>query len=138
MVNYIAGTVELEHGLLSSLHGMGSSCLISINTLTVYVMQVGNMDHSLDIYSCKVRNLLVFSATQLTWRQGRCHRQISRPIQVKFVVRFSLGLVLMCFVDRITAVQAVTCSHPNIIERAVSGNASGRCVLWAPADLAEP
>ncbi|KAF9483761.1 WD40 repeat-like protein [Pholiota conissans] len=32
----------------------------------------------------------------------------------------------------ISAVQAVTCSHPHIIERAASGNASGRCVLWAP------
>lgn len=36
--------------------------------------------------------------------------------------------------DRITAVQAVTCSHPNILERAASGNASGRCILWAPTD----
>lgn len=36
---------------------------------------------------------------------------------------------------RISAVQAVTCSHPNIVERAASGNASGRCVLWAPADV---
>ncbi|KZO95829.1 WD40 repeat-like protein [Calocera viscosa TUFC12733] len=35
---------------------------------------------------------------------------------------------------KITAVQAVTCSHPSITERAVSGNASGRCILWAPAD----
>ncbi|TFK42537.1 WD40-repeat-containing domain protein [Crucibulum laeve] len=35
---------------------------------------------------------------------------------------------------RITAVQAVTASHPSILERAVSGNASGRCVLWAPSD----
>ncbi|KAI0692398.1 WD40-repeat-containing domain protein [Cytidiella melzeri] len=34
----------------------------------------------------------------------------------------------------ITAVQAVTCSHPSIVERVASGNASGRCVLWAPAD----
>ncbi|KAE9409689.1 WD40 repeat-like protein [Gymnopus androsaceus JB14] len=36
--------------------------------------------------------------------------------------------------SKITAVQAVTCSHPSIVERAASGNASGRCVLWAPAD----
>jgi len=35
----------------------------------------------------------------------------------------------------ISAVQAVTCSHPSIIERAASGNASGRCVLWAPESL---
>ncbi|KAI0054131.1 WD40 repeat-like protein [Auriscalpium vulgare] len=35
----------------------------------------------------------------------------------------------------ITAVQAVTCSHPSIVERAASGNGSGRCVLWAPEDL---
>ncbi|KAK0228601.1 WD40-repeat-containing domain protein [Armillaria fumosa] len=34
--------------------------------------------------------------------------------------------------DRISAVQAVTCSHPKIVARAASGNASGRCVLWAP------
>ncbi|KAG6814381.1 hypothetical protein H0H92_010967 [Tricholoma furcatifolium] len=33
--------------------------------------------------------------------------------------------------EKISAVQAVTCSHPNIVERAASGNASGRCVLWA-------
>ncbi|KAG7452439.1 WD40 repeat-like protein [Guyanagaster necrorhizus] len=32
---------------------------------------------------------------------------------------------------QISAVQAVTCSHPKIVARAVSGNASGRCVLWA-------
>lgn len=35
---------------------------------------------------------------------------------------------------RITAVQAVTASHPGVVERAVSGNASGRCVLWAPPE----
>jgi hypothetical protein len=34
----------------------------------------------------------------------------------------------------ITAVQAVTCSHPNIVERAASGNVSGRCFLWAPLE----
>ncbi|KIM87143.1 hypothetical protein PILCRDRAFT_815601 [Piloderma croceum F 1598] len=60
---------------------------------------IGNMEHSLDIYSCK-------------------------------------GDVIAKLADKtkISAVQAVTCSHPNIVERAVSGNASGRCVLWAPAD----
>ncbi|KAG9126592.1 hypothetical protein FRC07_002866 [Ceratobasidium sp. 392] len=36
---------------------------------------------------------------------------------------------------RISAVQAVTASHHSIAARAVSGNASGRCVLWAPADV---
>lgn len=36
--------------------------------------------------------------------------------------------------DRISATQAVTCSHPNIVERVASGNATGRCLLWAPAD----
>ncbi|KZT26539.1 WD40 repeat-like protein [Neolentinus lepideus HHB14362 ss-1] len=61
---------------------------------------IGNMDHSLDIYSCK--GDLV---TKLSDRQ------------------------------KISAVQAVTCSHPSIVERAASGNASGRCVLWA---LPEP
>ncbi|KAJ6630858.1 WD40-repeat-containing domain protein [Mycena sp. CBHHK59/15] len=60
---------------------------------------IGNMDHSLDIFSCKGELI-----TRLSDRQ------------------------------RISAVQAVTCSHPNILERAVSGNASGRCVLWAPSD----
>ncbi|KZS99216.1 WD40 repeat-like protein [Sistotremastrum niveocremeum HHB9708] len=33
---------------------------------------------------------------------------------------------------KITAVQAVTCSSPSVVARAASGNASGRCVLWAP------
>ncbi|KAF8651464.1 hypothetical protein AX16_004763 [Volvariella volvacea WC 439] len=60
---------------------------------------VGNMKHSLDIFSCK-GDLIV---------------RLSDP-------------------TRISAVQAVTCSHPTIVERAASGNASGRCVLWAPAD----
>src|SRR5262249_18105754 len=32
--------------------------------------------------------------------------------------------------QRITAVPAVTGSHPSIVERAYSGNASGRCVVW--------
>ncbi|KAF8610583.1 WD40 repeat-like protein [Ceratobasidium sp. AG-I] len=36
--------------------------------------------------------------------------------------------------QKITAVQAVTASHPSIAARAVSGNGSGRCVLWSPAD----
>lgn len=63
---------------------------------------VGNMDHSLDIFS------------------GR-------------------GDVLARLSNRskITAVQAVTASHPSIVERAFSGNASGRCVLWAPPDEPE-
>ncbi|KAL1761756.1 WD40-repeat-containing domain protein [Schizophyllum commune] len=60
---------------------------------------VGNMHHSLDIFSAK-------------------------------------GDLLARLEDKtkITAVQAVTCSHPSIVERAVSGNASGRCVLWAPSE----
>ncbi|KAF8910971.1 WD40-repeat-containing domain protein [Gymnopilus junonius] len=61
---------------------------------------VGNMDHSLDIYSSKGELI-----TQLSDR------------------------------TMISAVQAVTCSHPSIIERAASGNASGRCILWAPASV---
>ncbi|KAI9446323.1 WD40 repeat-like protein [Lactarius indigo] len=36
-----------------------------------------------------------------------------------------------------SATQAVTCSHPSVVERVASGNGSGRCVLWAPADLVE-
>ncbi|KAH0826908.1 WD40 repeat-like protein [Lanmaoa asiatica] len=36
---------------------------------------------------------------------------------------------------RITATQAVTCSHPSVVERCATGNGSGRCVLWAPPDL---
>ncbi|KAJ7449864.1 WD40-repeat-containing domain protein [Mycena latifolia] len=60
---------------------------------------IGNMDHSLDIFSGKGELI-----TRLSDRQ------------------------------RISAVQAVTCSHPSILERAVSGNASGRCVLWAPSE----
>lgn len=59
---------------------------------------IGNMDHSLDIFTCK----------------GDLITRLSDP-------------------KRITAVQAVTCSHPNVLERAASGNGSGRCVLWAPA-----
>ncbi|KAG5728019.1 WD repeat-containing protein [Termitomyces sp. T112] len=57
---------------------------------------IGNMNHSLDIFSCK-------------------------------------GDLVARLVDKekITAVQAVTCSHPNVVERAASGNASGRCVLWS-------
>ncbi|KAN0076783.1 WD40-repeat-containing domain protein [Tylopilus felleus] len=61
---------------------------------------VGNMDHSLHIYSCK----------------GELVAKLSDR-------------------DRITAVQSVTCSHPSVVERCATGNASGRCVLWAPSDL---
>ncbi|KAI0636806.1 WD40 repeat-like protein [Trametes polyzona] len=61
---------------------------------------IGNMDHSLDIYSCKGDHI------------------------AKLADR-----------TKITAVQAVTCSHPSVVERVASGNASGRCVLWAPEDL---
>ncbi|XP_006458082.1 hypothetical protein AGABI2DRAFT_183171 [Agaricus bisporus var. bisporus H97] len=61
---------------------------------------IGNMKHSLDIFSGK-----------------------------------GVPLVRLSDPSRISAVQAVTCSHPNIVERAVSGNASGRCVLWAPEDV---
>ncbi|KAF7323023.1 DNA damage-binding protein CMR1 [Mycena chlorophos] len=60
---------------------------------------IGNMDHSLDIFSCKGE--LVAKLKDKT---------------------------------KISAVQAVTCSHPSIVERAVSGNGSGRCVLWAPRE----
>ncbi|KAL4077073.1 WD40-repeat-containing domain protein [Scleroderma yunnanense] len=61
---------------------------------------IGNMQHSLDIFSCK----------------GDLIARLSDH-------------------KRITAVQAVTCSHPNIVERCATGNASGRCVLWAPSDV---
>ncbi|KAF5377080.1 hypothetical protein D9757_007732 [Collybiopsis confluens] len=60
---------------------------------------IANMNHSLDIISCK----------------GERIARLSDP-------------------SKITAVQAVTCSHPSTVERAATGNASGRCVLWAPAD----
>jgi hypothetical protein len=36
---------------------------------------------------------------------------------------------------RISAVQAVTSTHPSIVERAVSGNGSGRVILWGPEKL---
>jgi hypothetical protein len=39
--------------------------------------------------------------------------------------------------NRISAVQAVTVSHPSVVERAASGNGSGRCVLWAPPEDAD-
>ncbi|KAI0709427.1 WD40 repeat-like protein [Earliella scabrosa] len=60
---------------------------------------IGNMDHSLDVFSCKGDHI-----------------------------------VKLADKSKITAVQAVTCSHPSIVERVASGNASGRCVLWAPAE----
>lgn len=59
---------------------------------------IGNMDHSLDIYS----------------GQGERLAKLSDP-------------------SKITAVQAVTCSSPTVTARVASGNASGRCVLWAPS-----
>ncbi|KAF8625806.1 hypothetical protein AX15_005193 [Amanita polypyramis BW_CC] len=61
---------------------------------------IGNMNHSLDIFSCRGELITRLSDSQ-----------------------------------RISAVQAVTASHPNIVERVVSGNASGRCVLWAPQSV---
>jgi len=36
---------------------------------------------------------------------------------------------------KLSATQAVTCQcYPSVVERVASGNGSGRCVLWAPAD----
>ncbi|KAI0322216.1 WD40-repeat-containing domain protein [Amylostereum chailletii] len=60
---------------------------------------IGNMDHSLDIFTCK-----------------------------------GVPLVKLSDRSRITAVQAVSCSHPSVVERVATGNASGRCVLWAPPE----
>ncbi|KAJ7097876.1 WD40-repeat-containing domain protein [Mycena belliarum] len=59
---------------------------------------IGNMNHSVDVFSWK----------------GELIARLSDP-------------------QRISAVQAVTCSHPSILERIASGNGSGRCVLWAPS-----
>ncbi|KAJ3989377.1 WD40-repeat-containing domain protein [Lentinula detonsa] len=58
---------------------------------------IANMNHSLDIISCKGERIVRLSDS-----------------------------------SKITAVQAVTCSHPSVVERAATGNASGRCMLWAP------
>ncbi|CAL1704956.1 unnamed protein product [Somion occarium] len=60
---------------------------------------IGNMDHSLNIYTGK-------------------------------------GVPLAKLADKalVTAVQAVTCSHPSIVERVASGNASGRGTLWGPSN----
>ncbi|KAL5635734.1 hypothetical protein ACGC1H_004519 [Rhizoctonia solani] len=64
------------------------------------------------------------------------HFTIGNMAQSLDVVGYN-GEVLVKLTNRekISAVQAVTASHPSIVARAVSGNASGRCVLWAPADL---
>lgn len=64
------------------------------------------------------------------------HFTIGNMAQSLDIVGFD-GEVLTKLSDRnkISAVQAVTASHPAIVARAVSGNASGRCVLWAPGDL---
>ncbi|KAG1753431.1 WD40-repeat-containing domain protein [Suillus lakei] len=60
---------------------------------------IGNLNHTLDIYSCKGH----------------------------LIARLKDSLI--------TATQAVTCSHPSVVERCATGNASGRCVLWAPPDV---
>ncbi|KAK7693661.1 hypothetical protein QCA50_003230 [Cerrena zonata] len=46
------------------------------------------------------------------------------------------GVLLAKLQDKtkVSAAQAVTCSHPTIVERVATGNASGRTVLWAPFD----
>ena len=46
-----------------------------------------------------------------------------------------LSVLILSNDNRISAVQAVTCTHPSIVERAVSGNASGRVTLWGPEKL---
>lgn len=61
---------------------------------------IGNMNHSLDIFS---------------WKGDLLARLADK--------------------EKISAVQAVTCSHPSIVERAAGGNASGRCVLWSRASV---
>lgn len=70
------------------------------NTEVYPYFTVGNMNKSVDVFSCK----------------GELVQRLRDD-------------------RRITAVQAVTASHPSIVERIATGNASGRCVLWAPDDL---
>jgi hypothetical protein len=41
---------------------------------------------------------------------------------------------LLYVMNRISATQAVTCSHPGIVEHVASGNGTGRCAMWAPAE----
>lgn len=79
--------------------------------------QIANMDHSLELRSWKVRSHSVrHTSDHLIRPQGELLAKLADK-------------------SKITAVQAVACLHPSITERAASGNASGRCVLWAPEDL---
>ena len=70
-----------------------------------------------------------------------CEGRLARKTlgQLKVYISFIPTLASrLTELGRITAVQAVTCSHPGILERVASGNASGRCVLWAPPEDFEP
>ena len=102
------------------------------------------MDHSLDIFSGKVSFVLLsfFSDANISniaddlCVTGRSYNETLGSDKVSNVLYYPSGIQgTDDSSNRITAVQAVTCSHPNILERAASGNGSGRCVLWAPADL---
>jgi len=75
------------------------------------------MDHSVDIFGCKGDLLAKLSD------------------KAKWVCTFGSSLRVVAYVvNRISATQAVTCSHPSIVERVATGNGTGRCLLWAPAD----
>lgn len=93
------------------------------------------MDHSLDIYSAKVIICFLHAFPDLLtfFFSGRSHNTAVGSDHVRTI--HSLFLVFSERHIRISAVQAVTCSHPTLVERAASGNASGRCILWAPESL---
>ena len=78
------------------------------------------MDYSLNIFGCK---------------GDRLAKLTDETKYEQFHFWFLLVRRSRDVLYRITATQAVTCSHPSIVERAASGNGSGYCVLWAPPDL---
>ena len=82
---------------------------------------VGSMKRSLD----------VFAST------GECVARLFDPdvsVQMTSYARLGVSMLtldsLSCSLNRITAVPAVTASHPSIVNQVVGGNGSGKVSLW--------
>jgi hypothetical protein len=119
MVDHAQGAMDTKSRCLSSLH-----CTFALPCSTrkiILPLQIGNMDHSLDIFGC----------------QGDLLAKLSDKTKCDLSFVFSFTPRSYEIYNRVSATQAVTCSHPSVVERVASGNGSGRCVLWAPADIDE-
>ncbi|KAG8925490.1 hypothetical protein FRC02_009630 [Tulasnella sp. 418] len=107
---------------------------VSINPVTPHFLVTASNERSLRIWDARKltgRWVTVLKAQWMPSPDAYPHFTIANMNQSLDVFGYT-GKRLASFSDRskITAVQAVTTSHPSVLGRYCTGNASGRCVLW--------